>query len=153
MPRVKAQAQTQEAEVEEAPKPRRGRRKAAPEPVVEAKPRRGRRKAAETEPAAEAPKKERKSRAKQKGIYTEINERVWDALPEGHDTVVTLGDPEEFGAPRGRKQVAIADFIQSRGRKKTTAKIVLDNVEEESDRNDMDSVLSHMINLGRVEAA
>jgi len=144
MPRVK-----RNVEEEAAPK-RRGRpRKAeAAEAVAEEKAAPKRRSRPRKAAAAEAvPEKANgngasRGRAKDELLFVEQYVPVWDALSEGKDTPVTLA-----GDVRGKTQEAVAEFLDSRGRKKTTAQMVIDHLVDQELKN-ASGVVSHMINKG-----
>jgi hypothetical protein len=92
----------------------------------------------------EKPAKAKKAKANgEKLLFVEKYAPVWDALPDGMDTQVCVGEK----APRGIRQTEVIDFIKSRGRKKTTAKMVLDGLEDVFNIN---GIFSHMINQGTV---
>ena len=147
--RGRRKAAVETADVEAAPVARRGRRKAAADTAeVEAAPvaRRGRRKAAE----AEAPEKVNGAgRAKQELLYVERNKVVWGELEDGRDSKVTLADD---ASPRGRVQNMVVDFMNERGRKKTTAEDVIAYLDDEEVNGGM-NIVSHLINIGMLEVA
>jgi hypothetical protein len=122
MPRARKTAEVEETVEAEEPKPRRARRaKAAPK--TEEPTRRGRRAkaAAEPEPATDEPKKRGRPRSAEPTDAT-----AWQSVTVEDNDAVTVGEK----APRGKHQTAIVEFIESRGRKKTTVGMIASDLEE-----------------------
>ena len=151
MPRAKSAAVIEDAEeTEEEVKPRRRGRtpKTVAKEEAPAPRRRGRAAKAEVEDEPEE-KPAKKGRPKADLLYVEQYKPVWDKLPEGEDSVVVLSDDVPA---RGAVQLMIADFMESRGRKKTTAAMVMDHLEAEGKGN-VNGVVSHAINKGVLAVA
>ena len=145
----------EEEVVEKAPVKRRGRRKAAVDTAAAAEEkapanRRGRRKAAVAEDEEEEEQVETKKRGAPSGprdemLYVEQYAPVWDALDDGKDTRIGVND--DCLPPRGKVQKNVVEFVESRGRKKTTAQDVIDFLNDEGNV-DANGIASHMINKG-----
>jgi hypothetical protein len=120
-------------------------RKAAPAPVTAAPAaRRGRPpKAAVDDDLGLGDEKPAKKEADT--IYVGKSELVWEKLSDGRDSAVVLGEK----APRGKNQILVADFIKSRGRKKTTAKMAVEDlVSRDVSEGYADWAVSNMLNVG-----
>lgn len=101
--------------------------------------------AAESEPVNGG----KRGRAKDLLLYVDQYAPVWPALPEAEDTQVTLSSEI---APRGKTQIIVGEFMESQGRKKTTANMIIDHLNENEVPNSR-GVVSHMINKGILEVA
>lgn len=153
MPRVAKKVETEDLGLEEAPAPRTRTRRAAAKaaPAPETKPARTRTRRAAAAKAdedlglEEAPAKKKGRPAQTELLYVEKYKAVWDALPDGMDTQVVAGEK----APRGPRQIEIMEALKARGRKRTTAR----NLMDECDFGNVDGVVSHMINSGTLEVA
>lgn len=162
---------TEDTNGEEETKPRRRRKaasKPATRPTTKVTKRRTKAKPAddldldeesEDESEEEAPPKRRRGRkaapAKPKGngfegVYAGKYKPVWDELPNDTKTAVRLNSERN---PRGNKQNIAQEFLEGRGRRKTSAKMVIDAVAEEAGCSETQATkdVSHWINTGLLE--
>ena len=152
----------EEDEEEEAPPKRRTRAK--PKPKATTTRRRAKPKVEEPEEEDEeedeAPKKRTRKKAAAGGgrkptetVYVPQYEPVWDELEDGEGSTVKI--PKDGRAFRGRKQKFIEEFLEGRGRKRTSAKMVIKEMvdEEITNEKDANAVVSHLINVGTLEVA
>ena len=126
-------------EAEEAePAPKATRRRGRGRPAAAA--------AADTATDTEAEEAPRKRGRKANGAATPPEE--WRTVEMFDTDTVTIGEK----TPRGKHQIAVVDFIESRGRKKTTVGMVYDALEEEEvAKAYADYIIKNAIQRGVIE--